>query len=91
MVELENILKRNSFPHKIISKEIRKYLNGKFSKTKIKTEKESNSKYYKLPYIGKFSKCTKENILDISQTLYRFRYKNKFFSFQNWLPFFSER
>ena len=42
MVELENILKRNSFSPKIISKEIRKYLNGKFSETKIKMEKESN-------------------------------------------------
>ena len=67
MVELENILKRNSFPPKIISKEIRKYLNGKFSETKIKTEKESNWNYCKLPYIGKFSKSTKEKISDISQ------------------------
>ena len=44
---------------------IRKYLNDKLSKTT--TEKESNLNYYKLPYIGNFSKITKEKISEICQ------------------------
>ena len=60
ILELENILKRKSFPPKTINKEIRKYLNDKLSETKIKPGKKSNLNYYKLPYIAKFSKSTKE-------------------------------
>ena len=63
--ELENILQINSFPLKVINNEIRKYLNNRLLGTK--SEKKSNLHYYKLPYIGKFSKDTKEKISQICQ------------------------
>ena len=66
ILDLEGILKRNSFPPNVISKELSKYLNNKLSGNK-KPEKESNSNYYKLPYIGEFSKKSKEKISELCQ------------------------
>ena len=64
--KLENILKRNAYPPKVIDRELRKYLNNRLSKTKTKEEK-GKVHYFKLPYIGHFSKKVKTKISEICQ------------------------
>ena len=63
--ELENILGRNSFPPKIVGKEISKYLNCQFSPKEQNENKKEDLNYYKLPYIGNFSKFTQKSISEI--------------------------
>ena len=70
IIELESILKRNSYPPKEIEKELRKYLNKTMSEPQIRQEKEREKvkvHYFKLPYIGKYSKEIQTKINDICQ------------------------
>ena len=68
--ELEKILARNSFPPKVVGREIRKYLNKNVcpessNENTNKNDNKENSNYYKLPYTGKFSKDTQKQISDL--------------------------
>ena len=65
ITELEETLKRNSFPPKIISREINKYLNKTFNKDN--TPKHENVIYYKLPYLGKISKDTQIKLRELCE------------------------
>ena len=68
---LTKILKRNSYPPKLINRQINKYLNKQYifsNNTCGKdVEKEINKYYFKIPFIGKKSKETKIRISEISQ------------------------
>ena len=66
MKKLEGILKRNTYPPKVIYRELRKYLNNRRSKIKKKEDK-GKMHYFKLPYIGHFSKSAKTKISEICQ------------------------
>ena len=66
LIEVENILKRNSYPPKLIDKEIRNYLNKQFLDDQ-KGKKENKKSYFKLPYIGSISNDTKTKITQICQ------------------------
>ena len=64
--DLEKILGKNCFPPKVIAKQIRNYLNDKLSpEKKDKSSDDITPNYYKLPYIGNFSKTTKNKISEI--------------------------
>ena len=65
--ELEIILGRNAFPPKVVGKEIRKYLDQKYNPSNQieNINDETKLNYYKLPYIGKFSKQTQKRISEI--------------------------
>ena len=63
---MENILKRNSYPPRLIDKEIKNYLNKQFLGNQ-KEKKENKKSYFKLPYIGKMSNDIKTNIDQICQ------------------------
>ena len=65
ILEIEHILRKNSYPQKLIEREINKYLTNKL-KTKEHNDKEDSS-YFKLPYIGETSKSTKTKIQEICQ------------------------
>ena len=65
--KLEDILKRNAYPPKVIDRETRKYLNNRMTKTEKKEEKKGKLHYFKLPYIGHFSKKVKTKISGICQ------------------------
>ena len=54
LTKLKDILAKNMFPPKIVSKTINEYLTKKFEKstTPEKEETENNISYFKLPYIG---------------------------------------
>ena len=63
ILDLEKILGRNLYPPKVIGKEIRNYLNNKFSIANTdNVNEDQNLHYYKLPYIGDLSKSTKTKI-----------------------------
>ena len=55
--DIKKILQRNNYPLKIIDKIVLGYLNKQVSNadTDTKSENEQNIRYFKLPFIGKFS------------------------------------
>ena len=65
ILEIENILRKNSYPQKLIEKEKNKYLTNKLQHKERKDKENLN--YFKLPYIGETSKITKTKILEICQ------------------------
>ena len=67
-IELENTLKRNSFPPIIINRVIKKYIN-KVANPDVDTNKDDSIKYFKLPYLGIGSKETKTKIIDLCKKL----------------------
>ena len=74
---LTRILKRNSYPPKLINRQINKYLNKQFSSSTNIQEKGNDKYYFKIPFIGKTSKETKVKLSEISQ-----RYCNQLFIIQ---------
>ena len=67
---IKNLLMENVYPSYLIDKEIKKFLENKFT-TKEKTNIDHNNKsvsYYKLPYIGSYSNSTKKKIYELCKT-----------------------
>ena len=61
--KLVNILQRNEYPRRLVDNCIYKYLDDKLSEKLHNTETdETSNKYYKLPFIGKYSKITQTKI-----------------------------
>ena len=70
ITELENTLKRNSFPPKIINREINKYLNKTYKSNNTTLEEENKTiNYYKLPFLGITSKYTQIKISELCKNL----------------------
>jgi hypothetical protein len=70
--QLTNTLERNSFPSHIIDKVSQQYLNKSKSNNSLSNSDstvETNTRYFKLPYIGNYSKATE---LKIKSLLKRF-------------------
>ena len=55
------MLQRNLYPIKLIIRIARSYLNNKISSFNKVHQPESNTRYYKLPFIGRFSGQAQEN------------------------------
>ena len=64
--KLKVILQKNEYPTKLIDKLVNKYLNKKIINKPSETEPnktEQNIRYFKLPFIGTFSKFTESKFL----------------------------
>ena len=63
VINLTSTLCKNLFPIKLVQKVINKYLNNKNLIEQVNTDKSKNeTKYFKLPYIGEFSKIAKHKL-----------------------------
>ena len=99
--DLENltaILNKSQFPTKLINKVTKKYLNLKLDKRPLEnnTEVKTDTRFFKLPYIGKYSNIAQKKIqnlvetfckgIDVKGVLSQFKISNKF-SYKDPLPF----
>ena len=68
---LAKILNKNQFPTKLVNNVTKKYLNLKLDKRPIEnnTEVNTDTRFFKLPYIGKYSN-TAQNKLEILLKLF---------------------
>ena len=65
--KLTHFLSRNSFPEKVIQRNIKKLLDAKFSRSD--TEKRNMEiHYFKLPYVGEYSTNIKKRLNKIYET-----------------------
>ena len=95
---LTKILNKNQFPTKLINKITKQYLNLKFDKKSLKnkTEVKTDTRFFKLPYIGKYSKIAQKKIRNLVKTFCKdidvklvftpFKIRSKF-SYNDSLPF----
>ena len=60
---LGHYLSRNLFPKQFFERNVKKYLNHKFSGDKKDKEKTSERRYFRLPYLGKKSAIAKIRIM----------------------------
>ena len=68
ITKMEDILQKNNFPSKLITKNISQALNKKLEpKNDEKRNIEENIQYFKLPYIGSFSKTTEQKLKNIAE------------------------
>ena len=70
---IKNLLMKNLYPSYLIDKEIKKFLEKKFT-TKENTNIAHNNKsvsYYKLLHIGSYSNSTKKTIYELCKTFYK--------------------
>ena len=99
--DLENLTKtlnKNQFPTKLINKVTKKYLNLKLDKRPLEnnTEVKTDTRFFKLPYIGKYSNIAQKKIqnlvktfckgIDVKVVLTPFKISSKF-SYKDPLPF----
>ena len=67
--ELIKTLGRNAYPPYLINNTVKRYLHQKYSENENKVDdknaKSPDKRYFKLPYIGKYSVITKHKIGDI--------------------------
>ena len=65
-VKIKSLLLKNMYPSYLVDKEIKKYLDHKFSNV-ITTNNDNSKKfcYYKLPIIGSYSNSTKKKISEL--------------------------
>ena len=71
--DLENltkILNKNQFPTKLINRVTKKYLNLKLDKKPLEnnTEMKTDTRFFKLPYIGKYSNIAQKKIPNLVKT-----------------------
>ena len=95
---LARILNKNQFPTKLINNVTKKYLNLKLDKRLLEnnTEVKTDTRFFKLPYIGKYSNIAQKKIqnlvktfckgIDVKVVLTPFKISNKF-SYKDPLPF----
>ena len=69
LIKLSDTLKRNSFPSQIIDKTFKRYLNKPSDQKCRNVNDENNTRYFKLPFIGRYSRITE---LKLRQLLKRF-------------------
>ena len=64
--KLKDCLARNSFPNKVTDRIIKKFLDNKMTPTNVLADETrpvlEEARYFKLPYIGDFSKITRDKI-----------------------------
>ena len=68
--KLKVILQKNEYPPKLIDKSVNKYLNNKIMNKPSETEPsktKENIRYFKLPFIGKFSKFTENKLQKLTK------------------------
>ena len=65
--ETKSILQKNIFPHKLIDKVVRNYLSDQYISEESLSKKEG--RYYKLPYVGFFSRHAHNKIKGITKKL----------------------
>ena len=56
LIKLSDTLKRNSFPSHIIDKTFKRYLNKPSNQKSRNVNDENNTRYFKLPFIGRYSR-----------------------------------
>ena len=95
---MTKILNKNQFPTKHINKVKKQYLNLKFDKKPFenKTEVKTDTRFFKLPYIGKYSNIAQKKIQNLVKTFCKdinfktvftpFKVSNKL-SYKDPLPF----
>ena len=69
LIKLSDTLKRNSFPSHIIDKTFKRYLNKPSNQKSRNVNDENNTRYFKLPFIGRYSRIAE---LKLRQLLKRF-------------------
>ena len=99
--DLENltrILNKNQFPTRLINNVTKKYLYLKLDKRPLEnnTEAKTDTRFFKLPYIGKYSSIAQKKIQNLVKTFCKgrdvkvvltpFKISNKF-SYKDLLPF----
>ena len=72
---LTNILNKNQFPTKLINKITKQYLNLKFDKKPLenKTEVKTDTRFFKLPCIGKYSNIAQKKIQNLVKTFSKYK------------------
>ena len=64
--QAKTVLLKNQYPKTLIDKTIKNYLDSKYSTKTPENSDNTNSKYFKLPYIGKKSELVKKKLLNLS-------------------------
>jgi len=96
LIKLSDTLKRNSFPSHIIDKTFKRYLNKPSDQKRRNVNDENNTRYFKLPFIGRYSRITElklrqllkhfcEMDLNVNLVFTSFKIKNMF-SFKDRTP-----
>ena len=67
--QIKKILKKNFYPEHLIDKTIKRYLNEKFSSNSQEKSSSDTSRYFKLPFIGRYSDVTKNKIQSLTKKL----------------------
>ena len=62
IIKIKQLLIKNNFPLKIIDKIVKKYIDKTHDQTTKEPSNENDISYFKLPYIGRFSKFTQQKI-----------------------------
>ena len=68
--KLSNVLEKNQYPLKVIESEVKNYVNKLYGSTKSKNNESeiTESRYFKLPYIGHYSTFTKTKVSKLIKT-----------------------
>ena len=91
--KIKNLLMKNLYPSYLIDKEIKTFLENKFT-TKENTNIDHNNKsvsYYKLPYIGSYSNSTKKKIMSYVKHFAKTPMLKLFFHHSNCRTYFLEK
>ena len=64
-MKLSDTLKRNSFPSHIIDKTFKRYLNKPSDQKSCNVNDENNTRYFKLPFIGQYSRIMELKLLQL--------------------------
>ena len=65
--KLSDTLKRNSFPSHIIDRTFKRYLDGSFPQKSRNTNDDNNTRYFKLPFVGHYSKTAKLKLRQLTK------------------------
>ena len=80
--KLFHTLKRNSFPSHIIDRTFKRYLEGSFSQKSRNTNDDNDTRYFKLPFVGHYSKIAKLKIRQLTKGFCKSDLTIKLSSFQ---------
>ena len=65
--KLSDTLKRNSFPSHIIDRTFKRYLDRSFCQKSRNTNDDNDTRYFKLPFVGHYSKIAKLKLRQLSK------------------------
>ena len=91
--KIKNLLMKNLYPSYLIDKEIKTFLENKFT-TKENTNIDHNNKsvsYYKLPYIGSYSNSTKKKDYELCKNFCKNTNVKIFFHLSNYRTYFLQK